>query len=105
MESKKITLESILNDEKAPAKFVTNELSMVNRSTQALEKETLKFSKEELAQIETIKNEIDVEKLNTYKNNSFSQDNLFHTLLGLFEVETEVYKKDMDILYNASKPE
>ena len=60
MESKKITLESILNDEKAPAKFVTNELSMVNRSTQALEKETLKFSKEELAQIETIKNEIDV---------------------------------------------
>ena len=52
-----------------------------------------------------IKNEIDVEKLNTYKNNSFSQDNLFHTLLGLFEVETEVYKKDMDILYNASKPE
>ena len=55
--------------------------------------------------MEILKNEIDVEKLNTYKNNSFSQDNLFHTLLGLFEVETEVYKKDMDILYNASKPE
>ena len=52
-----------------------------------------------------IKDEIDTDKLNTYKNNSFSQDNLFHTLLGLFEVETEVYKKDMDILYNASKPE
>jgi len=52
-----------------------------------------------------IKNEIDTNKLNTYKNNSFSQDNLFHTLLGLFEVETEVYKKDMDILYNDRKPE
>ena len=52
-----------------------------------------------------IKNEIDTVKLNTYKNNSFSQDNLFHTLLGLFEVETQVYKKEMDILYNARKPE
>ena len=52
-----------------------------------------------------IKNKLDTEKLNTYKNESFSQDNLFHTLLGLFDVKTEVYKKDMDILYNASKPE
>ena len=52
-----------------------------------------------------IKEDIDVEKLNTYKNNSFSQDNLFHTLLGLFEVETDVYKKEMDILTNAKKPE
>ncbi|MDY0051224.1 MAG: phosphoethanolamine--lipid A transferase [Aliarcobacter sp.] len=52
-----------------------------------------------------IKNEIDTDKLNTYKNHSFSQDNLFHTLLGLFEVETSVYKKDMDVLYNARKPE
>ncbi len=51
-----------------------------------------------------IKEDIDLEKLNTYKNKSFSQDNLFHTLLGLFEVETEVYKKEMDILYDAKKP-
>jgi lipid A ethanolaminephosphotransferase len=28
----------------------------------------------------------------------YSHDNLFHTLLGLFEVETEVYQKEMDIL-------
>jgi lipid A ethanolaminephosphotransferase len=53
---------------------------------------------------ESIKEEVDVNKLNTYKNDAFSQDNLFHTLLGIFEVETEVYKKDMDILYNAKKP-
>ncbi len=52
-----------------------------------------------------IKEDIDVEKLASYKNNSFSQDDLFHTLLGLFEVETEVYKKDLDILYNARKPQ
>ena len=52
---------------------------------------------------EDIKEDIDVEKLSSYKNNSFSQDDLFHTLLGLFEVETEVYKKDLDILYNAKK--
>uniref|UniRef100_UPI0040474E8E phosphoethanolamine transferase n=1 Tax=Aliarcobacter sp. TaxID=2321116 RepID=UPI0040474E8E len=50
-----------------------------------------------------IKKEIDLQKLNTYKDKSFSQDNLFHTLLGFFNVETEVYKKDMDILYNAKK--
>lgn len=50
-----------------------------------------------------IKNEIDLEKVNSLKNQSFSHDNLFHTLLGLFEVETQVYKKDMDILNNAHK--
>jgi lipid A ethanolaminephosphotransferase len=47
--------------------------------------------------------EVDAEKLNSYKNNSFSQDNLFHTLLGLFEVKTEVYKQELDILSNAKK--
>ena len=52
-----------------------------------------------------IKEDIDIEKLNSYKNQSFSQDNLFHTLLGLFEVETTVYKKEMDILHNAQKPQ
>lgn len=45
--------------------------------------------------------DINIEKLDTYKNNTFSQDNLFHTLLGLFEVETKEYKKEMDILNNA----
>ena len=52
-----------------------------------------------------IKEDIDIEKLSTYKDETFSQDNLFHTLLGLFEVDTKVYKKEMDILYNAKKPE
>ena len=35
------------------------------------------------------------EKLKSYKEKEFSHDNLFHTVLGLFEVETEVYKKEI----------
>ncbi|MGE0051493.1 MAG: phosphoethanolamine transferase, partial [Arcobacter sp.] len=54
---------------------------------------------------DSMKKEIDLEKLNSYRNKEFSQDNLFHTLLGLFEVGTEVYKKDMDILNDSRKPE
>jgi len=38
---------------------------------------------------------------NTHKNidtnKTYSQDNLFHTLIGLFNVKTEVYDKKMDI--------
>jgi lipid A ethanolaminephosphotransferase len=30
-------------------------------------------------------------------NKEYSHDNLFHTLLGLFNVETKVYKKEMDM--------
>ncbi|MDD3007297.1 MAG: phosphoethanolamine--lipid A transferase [Arcobacter sp.] len=52
-----------------------------------------------------MKEDYNIEKLNTYKNKEFSHDNLFHTLLGLFEVETDVYKKDMDILNDSRKPE
>jgi len=33
---------------------------------------------------------------------SYSQDNLFHTLLGIYDVQTKVYNKNMDIL-NVSK--
>ena len=29
----------------------------------------------------------------------YSQDNLFHTLLGLFEVDSKIYDSKMDILY------
>ncbi|XPV68049.1 MAG: phosphoethanolamine transferase [Halarcobacter sp.] len=52
---------------------------------------------------EDIKEDIDTKKLSTYKNNEFSQDNLFHTLLGIFEVDSKVYDKDKDILFNAQK--
>jgi len=48
-----------------------------------------------------MKEDYDVEKLKSYSNRTFSQDNLFHTLLGLFEVKTKVYDKKMDILNDA----
>ena len=44
------------------------------------------------------KNEFNINKLKQNATQTFSQDNLFHTLLGIFEVETEVYNKNMDIL-------
>jgi lipid A ethanolaminephosphotransferase len=40
---------------------------------------------------ENNKKEVDV-------NKEYSQDNLFHTLLGVFDVKSEVYNRDMDIL-------
>lgn len=48
-----------------------------------------------------MREDVDIEKLKSYSNKKFSQDNLFHTLLGLFEVETKVYNKQMDILNDA----
>lgn len=48
-----------------------------------------------------MRNDYNIQKLNEISKNEFSQDNLFHTLLGLFEVKTEVYKKNMDILYDS----
>ncbi|MFA9372810.1 MAG: phosphoethanolamine transferase [Poseidonibacter sp.] len=51
---------------------------------------------------DSMKKDIDMKKVALLKENEFSQDNLFHTLLGLFEVDSSVYKKEMDIL-NDSK--
>jgi lipid A ethanolaminephosphotransferase len=42
--------------------------------------------------------EIDANTLRKRADKHYSQDNLFHTLLGIFDVKTDVYKKDMDIL-------
>jgi len=41
---------------------------------------------------------IDVDALRKRSAKEYSHDNLFHTILGLFNVQTDVYKKDMDIL-------
>ena len=45
-----------------------------------------------------MKQEIDYNKIKLNANKKWSQDNLFHTLLGLFGVKTKVYKKEMDIV-------
>ncbi len=52
---------------------------------------------------DSIKDEIDVSKVALKKDMPFSQDNLFHTLLGLFEVSSEVYKKELDIFNDCRK--
>ena len=44
--------------------------------------------------------EIDINKLKKDKNKRYSQDNLFDTLLGIFDVKTKVYNKKMDILHD-----
>jgi len=43
---------------------------------------------------------INLKKLQQNSNQAFSQDNLFHILLGIFNVKTSLYKKNMDILHN-----
>jgi len=43
---------------------------------------------------------IDKDSLKQKSNNEYTHDNLFSTLLGIFNVETEVYEKEMDILRN-----
>jgi len=45
-----------------------------------------------------ISKEVDIEKLKQKSDKKYSHDNLFHTLLGIFEVESTVYDKNMDML-------
>ncbi|MEJ2094814.1 MAG: sulfatase-like hydrolase/transferase, partial [Gammaproteobacteria bacterium] len=46
-----------------------------------------------------LKEDINFRKLKSKINNKYSHDNIFHTILGLFEIETSVYKTDMDIVF------
>ena len=41
---------------------------------------------------------LDLNTIKTKADNAFSHDNLFHTILGLMELETAVYDKKLDIL-------
>jgi lipid A ethanolaminephosphotransferase len=46
--------------------------------------------------------EIDVDSIRKKANLEYSHDNLFHTILGLMEVRTSLYRRDMDIIYSDS---
>ena len=48
-----------------------------------------------------IEKRYDINRLKNYKDRSFSHDNLFHTLLGIFKVRTKIYDKNLDILDKA----
>lgn len=47
--------------------------------------------------------DIDFSILKKRANQKISHDNIFHTILGLLEVETEVYNKDLDITNRFAK--
>jgi len=44
-----------------------------------------------------ISSDFDIEKIKQNKDKKYTHDNLFHTLLGIFEVETKRYNYNMDI--------
>lgn len=43
--------------------------------------------------------QIDPQCLTNHRNNHYSHDNIFHTLLGAFNIRTTIYKTDYDIFY------
>jgi len=47
-----------------------------------------------------ISKEKNITKIKQNQDNVYTHDNLFHTLLGIFEVETTIYDEKMDILHN-----
>lgn len=49
---------------------------------------------------EKMKKDLNVQQIKKNTKQKYSQDNLFYTFLGLFEAQTEVYDKKMDILHN-----
>jgi len=44
------------------------------------------------------KEDIDVEAMRSRLKNSYSHDNIFHTVLGIFEIQTTAYDKNQDLL-------
>ena len=44
-----------------------------------------------------ISSDLDIEKIEQNRGKRYTHDNLFHTLLGIFEVQTKAYNKEMDI--------
>ncbi|MEW5782161.1 MAG: phosphoethanolamine--lipid A transferase [Pseudomonadota bacterium] len=47
--------------------------------------------------------EVDVAALRAKRNQPYSHDHLFHTVLGFFEIETAIYRPELDILTGARK--
>ncbi len=46
--------------------------------------------------------DVKMSALRAKSNNRFTHTNVFHTLLGIFEIETSAYRRDMDVLDGAS---
>ncbi|WP_373069637.1 phosphoethanolamine transferase [Sulfurimonas sp.] len=52
-----------------------------------------------------MKEDINTTTLQSYSNKDFTHDNIFHSLLGLFEVNSNLYDKKKDVLHDAKIPE
>ncbi len=46
-------------------------------------------------------NEPKIKSLPSKRDSKYSHDNIFHTILGFMEIETSLYKKDLDIIHGA----
>jgi lipid A ethanolaminephosphotransferase len=44
-----------------------------------------------------MKKELNINALKMHKDQKYSQDNLFHSLLGIFKVKTTVYNDELDM--------
>lgn len=49
--------------------------------------------------------DVDRSALLARRGQAFSHANLFHTVLGLFEIETRIYRPELDLLEGSRKPE
>jgi len=46
---------------------------------------------------------VGVNSVKHLKDHSFTHDNVFHSMLGLFEINSRVYDRDLDIMFEAGK--
>jgi len=46
------------------------------------------------------RNDIDMKCLLAHRNNPYSHDNLFHSVLGLMDVRTKIYRPELDIFHS-----
>lgn len=49
--------------------------------------------------------DVDTEVLRSMSENRYSHDNLFHSILSLLEIESSVYRKELDFLLSSKKSE
>jgi len=49
--------------------------------------------------------DVDVARVRAKQNERFTHDNVFHTVLGLLEIESSAYRPELDLLYGARLPE
>ena len=49
--------------------------------------------------------DLDIKKLQAQKDDEISHDHLFHTLLGMFEVSSSIYRSEMDLQQRALRDE